>query len=234
MIRVLRGLCVLVGVALTHNALAQAGEGQAAPEGVVAGSVEYAQVDAPQRNSQLISLEQVVEWGRAVQKIAREGGKGSAPALDDGAVSYLSVLYLYCTSTRGVCPFILDTILEGDIESSREVEKPSCPTMKKFWKTWLSSGMEERAKFDSSITRGLEVAEFNSKSRPRYIRCGVAVQEVLEDKVALAARYGPEGSSLKSIDSFLQFVEEVKEKKTDIWRSTGIIDDSATKPREQK
>ena len=72
MIRVLRGLCVLVGVALTHNAFAQAGEGQAAPEGVVAGSVEYAQVDAPQRNSQLISLEQVVEWGRSVQKIARE------------------------------------------------------------------------------------------------------------------------------------------------------------------
>jgi hypothetical protein len=57
---------------------------------------------------------------------------------------------------------------------------------------------------------------------------------VLEDKVALATRYGPEGSSLKSIASFLQFVEEVKEKKTDIWRSTGIIDDSATKPREKK
>ena len=234
MSHVFKVLWMLAGVVLTNDAFAQAGEGQAAPEGVVAGSVEYAQVDAPQRNTQLMSLEQVVEWGRAVEKIAREGGKGSPPALDDGAVSYLSVLYLYCTSSRGVCPFILDTILEGDIESSRELDKPSCPTMKKFWKTWLSSGMEERAKFDSSITRGLEVAEFNSTSRPRYIRCGIAVREVLEDKIALTARYGPQGISLKAIASFLQFVEEVKEKKTDIWRSSGIMDDGAAKPRERK
>jgi hypothetical protein len=231
---VLKGFCVLAAVVLSRDVFAQPGEGQIAPKGVVAGSVEYAQVDAPQRNTQLMNLEQVLEWGRAVQKIARESGKGSPPVLEDGAVSYLSVLYLYCTSNKGICPFILDTILEGDIESSRELEKPACPTMKRFWKMWLSSGMEERAKFDSSITRGLEVAEFNSQVRPRYIRCGEAVQDALKDPVSLAARYGPEGSSTKTIAEFLKFLEEVREQKTDILRSTGIIDDSDSKPPAKK
>lgn len=226
MVRILRGLPAVGLFFLSVVAYAEPQPPQGGSQGVVAGSIEYSPVDAPQRNGQLLSLEKVSTWAEQLEKGLREGGKVAPEPLDESTLSYLSVLYLYCVSNQGVCGFLLDSVLEGDLISARESGKPACPMMKRFWKAWLSSGLEERAKFNKSITQGLEVAEFNSTKRPSYIKCGETIQELLADTAALEKRYGPEGSSTKEVAKFIKFLNDVEANKIDIYRSTGVMDES--------
>lgn len=222
--RVLKGCVFLLLTGALGAAHAQTEPTERAAEPVVAGSVNYNQVDAPQKNGQLLSLEKAIQWGEELEKVVKEGGKAAPESLDDATISYLSVLYLYCTSNQGVCSFMLDSILEGDLLSSRSTGEPACPTMKKFWKAWLSSGLEERAKFNKSISHGLEVAEFNSTLRAKYIQCGGTVKSLLSEEGELPKRYGPEGTSTKQVAKFLGLLKEVESQKVDIYRSTGVLD----------
>jgi hypothetical protein len=224
--RVLKGCVFVLLLSVLDAAYAQSQPSEGAGEPVVAGSVHYNQVDAPQKNGQLLSLEKAIAWGEELEKLVKEGGKSAPASLEDATISYLSVLYLYCTSNQGVCSFMLDSILEGDLLASRSTGAPACPTMKKFWKAWLSSGLEERAKFNKSIAHGLEVAEFNSTLRPKYIQCGGTVKNLLSEQGELTKRYGPDGTSTKEVANFLRFLKEVESQKIDIYRSTGVLDGS--------
>jgi len=184
--------------------------------GSIVGSIEYADAKESERDPQLQSIEDLRRWVASVDKIAVDGGKGRAEELTPADVSYMSVAYLYCVVQRGTCPFILETILDADLEASLSSGVAGCTTMKRFWKEWLRSALDERAKFLLSVSSGLKLAAFNSQERPRYVQCSSTVAELMAPQNNLSARFGSAGTSRAAHASFKQFIEELHTSKVDI------------------
>jgi hypothetical protein len=192
------------------------------PSGALVGSIEYADVKESESNPQLQSLEDLRRWVASVDKIAVDGGKGVPEELTPADLSYLSVAYLYCVAQRGTCPFVLDTILDSDLETSLSNGVAGCSTMKRFWKEWLRSALDERAKFLLSVSNGLKLAAFNSQERPRYVQCSNTVAELMAQHNNLGSRFGGGGTSRSSLSSIKQFLEELHTSKVDIYQEIGV------------
>lgn len=189
---------------------------------VVTGQVAYSDPDAPGPNTQVDALNALEGWGSSLQTIVTGSGEGKAPELNQNTVSYLSVLYLYCSAKRGPCPFILETILDADIARSRSESGAQCSLMKRFFKSYLSQSLDERAKFIFSLTQGLEMAKFNTNVRPRFVECKETVSAMLADKEVLTQRFGPHGSAAETVAEFRTFVSQIKDGKVDIFVATGV------------
>lgn len=184
------------------------------------GEVAISDVNHPPPDAKASGLAQVEAWGEHLKKIVIASGKGALPSLGENGSDYLPILYLYCTSQQGPCPFILDSLLEADTITAHNSGGVTCQTMTKFWKNWSMNSFDERSKFLTSLTDGLALAEFNEKSRARYVLCKRTVQSILDDKGALAARYGPEGVAAKSVDLFMEYLKGIRDSKTDIFAVT--------------
>lgn len=189
---------------------------------VITGQVAYSNPDAPGPNSQVDALNSLEGWGTALQTIVTGSGEGKAPELDQNAISYLSVLYLYCSAKRGPCPFILETILDADIARSRAESGAQCSLTKRFFKSYISQALDERAKFILSLTQGLEMAKFNTTVRPRFVECKGTVSAMLADKEVLTQRFGAHGSAAETVAEFRTFVSQIKDQKVDIFVATGV------------
>jgi len=186
------------------------------------GQVAYENPDAPARNHQLDAVEELDGWSSQLESIIKGSGKGLAPELKQNSISYLSVLYLYCSVKQGPCPFILEMILDDDIARSRSEKNVRCPVTNRFFKSYISQSLDERGKFLFSLREGLEIAKFNSDERPRFIECKETVSSVIADQDGLHQRYGERGSSVDSAKAFRALLAEVKEKKIDIYGATGV------------
>jgi hypothetical protein len=186
------------------------------------GQVAYENPDAPARNNQLEALEELDVWSSRLESIIKGSGEGIAPDLKQNAISYLSVLYLYCSVKQGPCPFILEMILDDDIARSRSEKNARCPVMNRFFKSYISQSLDERGKFLFSLREGLEIAKFNSEERPRFVECKETVSAIITDKDVLDQRYGETGSSVNSAKAFRSLLTEIKEKKVDIYGATGV------------
>jgi hypothetical protein len=161
-------------------------------------------------------------WLGGMTKYATNGGVGDVVPLGEDDTTYLSVLYLYCLNKFGPCPFILDVILESDVRDSRATGEPACPTMSRFWKTWLASDLEGRSKYLLSIGSGTAVADFNARERSKYIQCKPTIRAVLADPGAQKARYGAEGTVTAAVSKTAKLLEEIKAKEIDIYRAVGL------------
>jgi hypothetical protein len=190
---------------------------------VISGEVAYSNPDAPARNSQLDALSDLQQWSSILESIVRTSGKGTTPDLNQNAVSYLSVLYLYCSAQQGPCRFILDTILDSDIAVSRTDNVVKCPLTTRFFKSYVAQGLDERGKFLFSLTQGLEIAKFNTTVRPRYVECKDTVSAMIEDKEALDQRFGENGAALGVVANLRVLLSEVKGKKLDVFGATGLL-----------
>ena len=188
----------------------------------LSGEVKYSATSSTSKDVRVIGYDKTVPWADALLKVVSSDGNGSLPSLEGASMSYLAVLYLHCTTKNGSCPFILDSILEADVLASRVDGTAKCPLMKSFWKTWLAMGLEERGKFLVSVASGLEMASFNSNERPRYVNCKATVAAILEDKAALATRYGPGTPTSTAVTRLVALLKAVKEDKEDIFASTGV------------
>jgi hypothetical protein len=186
------------------------------------GQVAYENPDAPARNNQLEALEELDGWSSRLESIIKGSGEGIAPDLKQNAISYLSVLYLYCSVKQGPCPFILEMILDDDIARSRSEKNARCPVMNRFFKSYISQSLDERGKFLFSLREGLEIAKFNSEERPRFVECKETVSAIITDKDVLDQRYGEKGSSVNSAKAFRLLLTDIKEKKVDIYGATGV------------
>lgn len=189
---------------------------------VLTGEVAYENPDAPARNHQLEALEELDGWSAQVESIIKGSGEGIAPDLKQNAISYLSVLYLYCSVKQGPCPFILEMILDDDIARSRSEKNARCPVTNRFFKSYITQSLDERGKFLFSLREGLEIAKFNAEERPRFVECKETVSAIITDKDALDQRYGEKGSSVNSAKTFRALLTEIKEKKVDIYGATGV------------
>jgi hypothetical protein len=188
----------------------------------LAGEVAYSETATKTKDLRVIGHDKAATWAEALSKIVSSDGKGSMPTLEGVSSSYLAVLYLHCTARTGSCPFILDSILEADVMASRVDGIPKCPSMKSFWKNWLAMELEERGKFLVSVATGLEMANFNSNDRPRYVNCKPTVGGILKDTDTLAKRYGPGTPASEAVGRLIALLKEVKEDRVDIFASTGV------------
>lgn len=189
---------------------------------VLTGEVAYADPNASGRTSQSDMLSSIEEWAAKLQAILTTSGEGRAPELDQNAVSYLSVLYLFCSAQRGPCPFILETILDADIAAARADNDVKCPLTNRFFKSYISQSLDQRGKFLFSLTRGLEMAKFNSTVRPRFVGCKATITTILADKQVLSDRFGEKGTAAATVAELRAFLSKVREQKVDIFVATGV------------
>lgn len=189
---------------------------------VISGDVVYSDPNAPTSNSQVDALNALEDWGAKLQTIVASSGEGKVPDLDQNTVSYLSVLYLFCSVKRGPCPFILETVLDSDIAVARADKEVTCPLTKRFFKSYVSQSLDERGKFLFSLSQGLEMAKFNTNERPRFVECTETVSAIIADKEVLSQRFGEKGSAVGSVAEFRALLSEIKEQKLDIFVATGL------------
>jgi hypothetical protein len=189
---------------------------------VISGEVAYSDPNAPALNAQGATIQALEEWGAQLKGIVTTSGAGKISELDQNAVAYLSVLYLFCSAKRGPCPFILETILDADIALSRAENNVQCPLTKRFFKSYVARSLDERGKFLFSLTQGLEIAKFNTNERPRFVGCKDTIAAMIADKEILSERFGEKGTAAKTVDSLLGLLAEVREQKIDIFVSTGV------------
>ena len=216
---------VVIATALCVDAWAEddAGSHQKdAKKHALTGDVAYSDPNVQARNHQLDAQDKLEAWSAQVLAAIRGGGEGKVTELDAPTASYLSVLYLYCTVKKGPCPFILETLLDSDIITARSEKTTTCTSMTRFFKGYLSNALDDRAKFLYSVTQGLEMANFNTQSRPRFIECRETVAAIVEDKEAVAQRFGEKGTSVATVEAFNSLLKDVKSEKTDIYVATGL------------
>jgi hypothetical protein len=157
-----------------------------------------------------------------MRRYSENGGTGDVAPLGDEVISYLSTLYLYCISQFGPCPYILDTLLESDLRDARIKGEPKCSTLSKFWKMWLASDLESRARYLLSVGAGTAIAEFNARERPKYLQCKQTVAELLANPAATQARYGAQGTSTAVISKTIKLFSEIRTKELDIHKAVGL------------
>lgn len=203
-----------------EDASSQAGKSPGST--VITGQIAYSDPNAKGRNQQLEAQDALESWIQDVQADAKSGGDKSVDDLEPEVASYLSVLYFYCTAKDGPCPFVLESLLDAEVMKARATKEISCVSMKRFFKSYLSHGLDERGKFLYPLTRGLEMANFNQQDRIRYVECKT-VAAILEDKEAVAQRLGPKGSALESLAKLADLLKRVKTDKTDIYVATGLL-----------
>ena len=217
-------IAVLVVCCASTSASAEERSNVPPPSGVkvISGDVGYSDPNAATSNSQVDTLNALEDWGAKLQTIVASSGEGKVADLDQNAVSYLSVLYLFCSAKRGPCPFILETLLDSDIALARADNEAKCPLMKRFFKSYVSQSLDERGKFLFPLTRGLEMAKFNANERPRFVECKETVSAIIADKELLSQRFGEKGSAVGSVAEFRALLSEIKDQKADIFVATGI------------
>ena len=144
---------------------------------------------------------------------------------DSESISYLNGLYLFCTIKKGTCPAVLETVLEIDLVNSRLNNTAVCPVMKSFWKKYIENDFEGRLKYNTSTGFITKINEFNSKDRPRYLRCDDTLKEIFKEGLSPAAlfssRYGATGKSIKAIDEVIALISAVQEKQINVFVATG-------------
>jgi hypothetical protein len=192
------------------------------PESVQAGEIEIEDTKEKQRNPRQIAEEQLGTWLVEMRRYTANGGVGDVTPIGDEGTSYLSVLYLYCINKFGPCPYILDALLESDVRDSRAKGEARCPTMSKFWKTWLASDSENRSRYLLSIGAGTAIADFNVRERPRYLQCKPTVAAILADPNSGKTRWGAEGTVTTAVTKTTRLFEEIKAKQIDIHSSVGL------------
>ncbi len=155
-----------------------------------------------------------------------ESGNAELKSLDDNAILYMNAVYLYCTTQKGTCKMVLDALLEGEIMSSKLKGSAECPTLTKFWKSWIKNEMERREEFMISTGLMRTVQDFTRDVRPRYIRCQAAVENEIgtgTDKLQyFKARYAAESSQAKAVNDTAELLRLIKEKMPNLYGTIGL------------
>lgn len=158
----------------------------------------------------------VAAWLASLDKSFQSGAVRPIDDLSDAGVSYFVSLYFFCAVRVGDCPFILDTVLEGDVIQSKSEGVAACPTMSRFWKTWLAGDFDARTKYSISPAIAEKLDSFNESERPQYVKCKDTVALIVEDRSNFEARYASDGDARQSLDRTRKLLDEIWEKGVDI------------------
>lgn len=169
------------------------------------------------------AFKEVEAWGQSLQAaVSAQKGAEAPKALGEGGISYLNSLYLLCTAKRGPCGFILDSMLEADLLTSKQAGSARCPTMNRFWKGWLANEGDRRLQFQVPIARAAELIKFNNSERPRFIKCKETLEAIMADSNAFSGRYGSASAATKSVGALNALVQEVSKSNIDVFAASGM------------
>lgn len=164
------------------------------------------------------------QLGTTTAKLASGGTATIAPPSDD-AIHYLTAVYLYCAGNNGVCPLVLEAILEADIVNSRSSGKPACPTMKRFWSAWVQNGFEERHKFMVKTSHINAYSQFNTQTRPRFLKCEETITQTISGISSPDAffrdRYRSGSPQEKLAAKMTALLEQLKQKVPNLFAALG-------------
>lgn len=136
--------------------------------------------------------------------------------LSEAALNHLANVYLYCTVRSGVCPLVLDAILESDIVNAKNGSTSICPNMERFWKVWVKNDMERRQNFLVRTANLSVTSEFTRNKRPRYLKCRETVQIEISQDVPntdfFVARYAETGGPNEQVKKLAALLTELKTK----------------------
>ena len=163
-------------------------------------------------------------WLEKAAEAAKQGTVGNLPPIEEDTMGYLAVMYLYCSVKLGTCTELLETILDSDVRLSKEKSESQyqCPTMTRFWKAWVDSDLEERAKFHVEAAAGMRLAQFNSSVRPKFVNCKLMVKEILTREKESPPRYGPDGAVTRSAAKTFKFFQTLNAAGVDIFGAMGL------------
>lgn len=214
-------------------------------------SVEAQSKSDPNRNPQVgdIDLEEMEEKTKSAYQIAEadaltwldklkasiaQGGTGTLEAPTDAALTYLGALYIFCVGKKGICPSILDAVLESDVIGDK-TSAAECPNMTRFWKIWVKNDFEKRAGFLTPIGNVGAMTAFNRRDRPKYIKCGEtvkAVREELSNVQKKTERYSEGGSAIQAVTFTHSLAKELDAKGVNLYTPLDL--DSEQKSETQK
>ena len=207
---------------------------QAQPRKALTGRIEMEE-EAPKVDQYSTVQENTIKFfSELLSKLQNPAAeaKQAVSLPDQEMVNFLSAVYLYCYSKSGVCPVVLDGLLEVDVFNSyflkqtRQDKKVECSALRSFWRQWLANGFEERSKY--LISAGADIVastEFDQKQRPKYLGgCAEAVSHILQEDEAtlLKTRFGVDGLGRANLNRLLRFLELVKKKVPDVFVELGV------------
>lgn len=191
-----------------------------------AGTIEL-ELSSQKRDPYLTSQEEALKYFTDLKALLQGVSASNRKLLMPEAevVNYMGGLYLFCSMKRGVCPAVLEALLEIDIVNSKLSNVSLCPVMKGFWKRYLENDFEDRLKYAISTGFVAKVNEFNSRERPRYLRCEDTLKELFKGGESASAlfskRYQSGSRPLKAIDEVISLINAVSQNGTNVFLATG-------------
>jgi hypothetical protein len=183
------------------------------------GEIELEDTSTVKRNPYDVGQDAAIAYFNdfsATLETLRTTGSAQLQPLNDAAINHLVGVYLYCTVRSGACPLVLDGILEIDVVNAKNGATELCPTMERFWKTWLKGDMEKRLNFLVRTAHMNTTSEFTRVQRPRYLKCRDTVkQEIAGAKPAkdfFATRYSEANGPDKKVRRLASLLVELKTK----------------------
>lgn len=208
---------------LSAGPAAQDSSGRPTGNTVKSGEIILEDYDNKKVDTYSVNQEEAIRYFKSFEAAIPQIGSGASvnmPKLSDGALLYLTGAYLYCSVNNGVCPFILDAILESDIVASAASGTSGCPSMTQFWKIWLANDMEQRHKYLVKTGHLHTTSDFRAKVRPKYLKCKETVAAELA-KGPLSKRYQSEGNAARAITTTAQYLAGLPEAVPNVFVATG-------------
>lgn len=134
----------------------------------------------PYNVNQDLAIKYFTELYSQTQQIGA-GKIASVQPLKSDALLHVAGVYLFCVTKRGVCPDILNSILEIDVINSKIAGKVSCPTMREFWSLWKQQQFQRRQDYSVPLSYIHKVQEFQSKELPRLVNCEDTIRSIITE-----------------------------------------------------
>ena len=193
-----------------------------AAAGVQSGDIVLEDTKQQRTDIRAKGREEVARWLGSLEQTVAAKGPGTIEKIGDSGVTYLAVFYLYCSVKLGPCPFILDTILQADLTSALKDGEAECPTMNRFWRSWLAGDFEQLVKYKISVANGAALATFNTQHRARYVRCKETVAASIKERTDSASRYQVDDNIAQSIEHSAKVLQGIWDKQIDIFDGVQI------------
>lgn len=184
-------------------------------------SVETKKTD-PYASGQEAAIVWVEELNAALDK--RAGGENAAIRTPEtGILNHLAGVYLFCSIREGVCPHILQMLLEADFLISLDGGKAQCPALTEFWKVYVTNDFENRHKYMIKTGYLTATSDFKRDVRPRYVRCRETIEEELKkrDAGSLGKRYAAGSPARTSINESLSLLKKLRDSGKNVFAETG-------------
>jgi hypothetical protein len=189
----------------------------------LSGEISFEETTNEDRNYKEVARQAATAWVDQVLASVSVVPVKPVAALSRDAAFYMSALYLYCLNKQGLCPAILETVLESDVVSSTQSASQACANSLTFWQQWLQQDMENRAKYLLSIGTATKVSLFNKKERTKYIMCKNTVEGLLKlPESERMARYGATGSATAYVKRVRALLQDIDAGGVDIFQAVGL------------